>query len=100
MQLDQNKLAAVATEAISKVQTSGKDVSRWINAIARAVIEIENNPFIHWQPENNSLLVWSQTSSKIYEANGICQCRAFEQGYPCYHRAAARLIQRYQEVIN
>lgn len=100
MQIDQDKLAAVAAEAISKVHASGKNVNRWINAIAKAVVEIENNPFLHWQPENNSLLVWSQSSSKIYEANGVCQCEAYAQEYPCYHRAAARLLQRYYETMN
>ncbi len=97
--IDTERLAAVAAEAIVKVHLSGRDVNRWVNAIAKATVEIENNPFMTWQPENNSLLIWSQKSSEIYEANGICQCRAYEQGFPCYHRAAARLIQRYLEIV-
>lgn len=98
--LDKETFAAVVVEAITSVHKSGKDEVRWIKAIAKAVIEIENNPFLHWQSENNSLLIWSQQSSQIYEANGVCQCKAFSAGFPCYHRAAARLIMRYREITN
>lgn len=97
--LDKEKLGTIVADAIVKVHQSGKDVKRWVNAIAKATVEIENNPFMTWQSENNSLLIWSQKSSEIYEANGVCQCKAYLQGYPCYHRAAARLIQRYLEIV-
>lgn len=96
--LDREKFAAVVADAIAKIQLSGKDVKRWVNAIAKATVEIENNPFMTWQADKNSLLIWSQKSSEIYEANGVCQCAAYNSGFPCYHRAAARLIQRYLEV--
>lgn len=97
--LDKDIFASVVADALVKIHLSGKDVKRWVNAIAKATLEIENNPFLTWQSETNSLLIWSQNSSEIYEANGVCQCKAFEQGYPCYHRAAARLIQRYLEIV-
>ncbi len=50
-----------------------------------------------WMEADKSLLIWSQKSNKIYTANGVCQCRAFEQGSPCFHRAAARLVRLYME---
>jgi len=96
--LDKEKLGAIVADAIVKVHQSGKDVKRWVNAIAKATVEIENNPFMTWLPQEKHLVLWSQKSSNIYEANGTCSCRAYEQGFPCYHRAAARLIQRYLEV--
>ena len=71
---------------------------RWINAIAKATAEIEaNGVFMTYQPEDHSLIIWSQKSNNIYTANGVCQCRAFEQGSPCFHRAAARLVRLYME---
>lgn len=97
--LDKEIFASVVADALVKIHLSKKDVKRWVNAIAKSTIEIENNPFMTWQPENNSLLIWSQKSSEIYEANGVCQCKAYLDGYPCYHRAAARLIQRYLEIV-
>ncbi len=53
-----------------------------------------------WMEEDKSLLIWSQKSNNIYAANGVCQCRAFEQGSPCFHRAAARLVRLYMEMEN
>jgi hypothetical protein len=72
---------------------------RWINAIGKAAVEFETNPFLSWDSDSKHLIIWSK-SNEIYEANGTCQCRAFEQGLPCYHRALARLIQRYFERIH
>ncbi len=53
-----------------------------------------------WQEADKSLLIWSQKSNNIYTANGVCQCHAFEQGSPCFHRAAARLVRLYMETEN
>ena len=43
-----------------------------------------------------TLLVLSP-SGKLYTASRGCQCLAYVKGEPCWHRAAARLIQRYTE---
>lgn len=100
-EINREKLALVASEAIAKLENSDRmDAKRWIRAIAKAVVEIENNPFITWQPETKSILILSQQSGEIYTANGICGCKAFNQPtpMPCYHRAIAQLIIRYLEV--
>lgn len=72
---------------------------RWIKAIGKAAVEFENNPFLTWVAEKNHLVIWSK-SNEVYEANGTCQCPAFLGGNPCYHRALARLIQRYFERVH
>ena len=46
--------------------------------------------------DGDVLLVLSE-SGEIYRVNGVCQCKAFANGQPCWHRAAARLIERYNE---
>ncbi len=97
--INQETLAEIASEAIAKINPEQPNAKRWINAIAKAVVEIENNPFMTWQPESHSLLILSD-SGNIYTANGTCECKAFEQGYPCKHRAAARLLLRYNERAN
>jgi hypothetical protein len=98
---DTNKFGKVIADALSKVEltvTDAQTKKRWINAIAKATVEIEENGvFMTWQDEDHSLLIWSQKSNNIYTANGVCQCRAFDQGSPCFHRAAARLIRLYME---
>ena len=98
-EINREILSKVAAEAISKINPNQQNGKRWISAIAKAVAEIESNPFMTYDHDSHSLLILSETSGQIYTANGTCQCKAFEQGYPCRHRAAARLIQRYIETM-
>jgi hypothetical protein len=99
-----DKFGKVIADALSKVEltvTDAQTKKRWINAIAKAAAEIEENGvFMTWQEADKSLLIWSQKSNNIYTSNGVCQCRAFEQGSPCFHRAAARLVRLYMEMEN
>ena len=101
---NKDRFGKVIADSLSKVEQTATDAQtkkRWINAIAKAAVEIEQNGvFMTWQNEDHSLLIWSQKSNNIYTANGVCQCRAFEQGSPCFHRAAARLVRLYMEMEN
>ncbi len=97
---NKDRFGKVIADALSKVEltTDAQTKKRWIRAIAKATAEIEENGvFMTWQEADKSLLIWSQKSNSIYSANGVCQCRAFEQGSPCFHRAAARLVRLYME---
>jgi hypothetical protein len=67
---------------------------RWQKAITKARAELESNPFMHY--DGHALLILSP-SGEIYSANGACQCKAFANNHPCWHRAAARLVERYTE---
>ena len=99
---NQDRFAKVIADSIARVElatTNPQTKKRWINAIAKAAVEIEQNGvFMTWQEENHSLLIWSQKSNRIYTANGVCQCRAFAEGQACFHRAAARLVHLYMEL--
>lgn len=55
-ELNRELLAEIAAESISKVANS-KDARRWVNAIAKAVVEIENNPFMHFDFEEKHLVL-------------------------------------------
>ncbi len=90
--LDREVLGAVAAESLAKIDPARADAKRWTKAIAKAVIAIENNPFMSYDAATHSLLILSEQSGEIYTANGVCQCRAFQLGQPCYHRCAARLV--------
>ncbi len=96
---DQAKFDSLVSEAIEKVAltvSDDKSAQRWINAINNAVKMIETQPeWLTYDEKENYLLIWSQDSGKVYSANGVCQCKAFEQGFPCKHRAAARLVRNY-----
>ncbi len=90
--IDQNKMQQVAQEAFDRTNSL-----RWQTAIAKAKRQIEDNPFMHF--DGDALLILSD-SNEIYRANGTCQCRAYVNGQPCWHRAAARLVKRYNEAAH
>lgn len=94
-------MAAVVARAISKAhQKHGntKTRNRWIRAISKALAFIEdNNRFIHYDEEEGTLMMWSEESDEIYSDAARCSCKANRQNKPCYHRAAARLVERYLE---
>ena len=87
--LNQETMSQVIQEAFDKTSSL-----RWQMAITKAKREIEDNPYMHY--DGHALLILSE-SNEIYSANGTCQCKAFEFGRPCWHRAAARIVQRYHE---
>ena len=92
--LNETKLAAVVDAALVTV----KGDSRWTNAILKAEeILTSGNPYLHFT--GHSLLMLSE-SGEIYEANGVCQCKAFDKGQACKHRAAYKLVVRYNEVVH
>jgi hypothetical protein len=82
------KLAAIVE--IAKSKTSDR---RWLNAIDRAAAALISNSWIVTELAD-SIAVTTE-SGQTYFANGVCQCKAFELGQPCKHRAAARLIEMY-----
>lgn len=88
--IDQDRMQQVAQEAFNRI--SGN--RRWEMAIAKAKAELESNPYMHF--DGQSLLILSP-SGEIYTANSACQCKAYANGHPCWHRAAARLVERYNE---
>jgi len=91
MSIDQSTMEQVIQDAFDKATGN----RRWQVAIAKAKEQIESNPYLHF--DGDALLVLSP-SNEIYRANGTCQCKAYAAGQPCWHRAAARLMQRYAEV--
>jgi hypothetical protein len=90
MSIDQNRMQEVAQEAFDKATGN----RRWEVAIAKAKVQLDTNPYMHF--DGRALLILSP-SGEIYTANGTCQCKAYLSGQPCWHRAAARLIERYNE---
>jgi hypothetical protein len=99
---DTNKFGRVIAGALAKVEltvTDAQTKKRWINAISKAAAQIElNGDFMNYATMDNHLVIWSQDSNEIYTSNGVCQCKAFERGLPCWHRAAARLVHLYLEL--
>jgi len=90
LNINQDRMQEVIQEAFDKAEGS----RRWQTAIAKAKAQLESNPYLHF--DGDALLILSD-SNEIYRANGTCTCKAFTNGQPCWHRAAARLVERYNE---
>lgn len=89
-------IVAQATADAHRNCKTESDRNRWIRAIAKAAAQIETNgEFMHYDERENYLLIWSQESGEIYSANGVCGCEAFKRGFPCFHRAGARIFRIY-----
>lgn len=81
------------------------------NALDKAYRLLETNPFIHY--ENGKLLLLSESrtetnEAKFYETSadecrliepGDFLCHAFWDGFPCWHRAALEIVERYFEIL-
>lgn len=89
--LDSTILAQVVAQAKDKASA----YSRWINAIERAAVELESNPYIE-ALDDHTLLIGSE-SGEVYTANGACGCTAYQFKQACWHRSAARLYKLYLE---
>jgi hypothetical protein len=71
---------------------------RWINAIDKAVAGVVSGWWL--VTELRDCVAITTETGQTYFANGVCQCRAYELGQPCKHRALARLIELYNEGVN
>jgi hypothetical protein len=71
---------------------------RWTNAVTKAYDWLLTQDVVEYDRRTGVLLVPSATDhGVIFQANGVCQCKAAARGYPCWHRAAARLVRRALE---
>lgn len=89
MQIQQIKRAA----EIAKARTNDK---RWIAAIDKAVAGVESGWWIITELAHGVAV--TTECGNTYFANGSCQCKAFESGQPCKHRALARLVEIAHEI--
>ncbi len=93
---------SVVADALSATAQS----PRWQHAIERAVREVDARTLIHF--DGDAVLIFSP-SGEIYRSNGVCileafgkpdeLCPAFKRSQACWHRAVARLLKRYFEVL-
>jgi len=81
------------------------------NALDKAYRLLQTNPFIHYENGRMLLLSESKTEAgeaKFYETSadecrliepGSFLCHAFWEGFPCWHRAAFEIVEKYFEIV-
>ena len=91
LNLDDSTLSAVVSNAKHLAHAD----ARWLAAIDRASSELASNPYIERQ-QGGGLLIGSP-SGAVYSTSGGCNCTAASYSRPCWHRAAARLVERHDQ---
>lgn len=90
MTINKAKFEQVVKEAKAKAANDPK----WLRAIERASAAILSGEMIVTTLAHGALVT---TTNGTYAANGHCNCEAARCGHTqCYHRAAARLMDRYE----
>ena len=79
-------------KAAAKIATAKTNDRRWINAIDKAVAGVESGWWIITELAH-SVAVTTECGNTYFANADTCQCKAFENGQPCKHRALARLIE-------
>ena len=82
--------------ALAAARAECAQYTAWLNAVNRAALNLEACP---WQFDGETLRIGSASSSTRYTvtADG-CECKAYEAGRPCWHRAARRLLLKAAEM--
>ena len=57
-EINKELLGFIAAESIAKINPNQPNAKRWINAIAKATVEIENNPFMTYL--SDSIIAWAK----------------------------------------
>ena len=69
----------------------------WLNAINKASLYLSTGD---WQFDGEVLSITSATTdgARYHVTAQRCECKAFAAGRPCWHRAAARLLEKSAEL--
>lgn len=74
---------------------------RWMNALTKAAAELDTNDLWSFDEGTCSLYIHSSSGDKIYLATKTaCQCAAFNDLYPYYHRATVFILERYLQLFD
>jgi hypothetical protein len=92
MQIQKAKFERVVEEAKAKTNDP-----KWLRAIEKAAKAILSGEMIVTTLAHGALVT---TANGTYAANGHCNCEAARRGHTqCYHRAAARLMDIYENEV-
>src|SRR5918999_1552492 len=84
--------------ALAAARTEAAELRLWITAINRAALNLEACP---WAFDGETLRIASATTRGTrYTVNPEgCECKAAQDGRPCWHRAAWRRLRKAAELV-
>ena len=84
--------------AIRQARIEAAEHKAWINAINRAALNLEACP---WAFDGEILRIASASTNgaRYTVSDEGCECKAAQEGRPCWHRAAWRLLVKAVELV-
>ena len=84
--------------ALAAARTEAQEHRLWITAINRAALNLEACP---WAFDGETLRIASATTrgTRYTVTLDGCECKAAQDGRPCWHRAAWRLLRKAAELV-
>ena len=84
--------------ALREARVQAAEHQAWLNAINKAALYLAGD---QWQFDGEVLIITSATTAgaRYHVTAHSCECKAFAAGRPCWHRAAARLLEKSAEVV-
>ena len=83
--------------ALREARVQAAHHQAWLNALNKASLYLSTGD---WQFDGEVLSIESATTNgaRYHVTAHTCACKAFAAGRPCWHRAAARLLEKSAEV--
>ncbi len=83
--------------ALQEARRQAAQHQAWLNAVNKAALYLAGD---QWQFDGEVLIITSATTAgaRYVVTAHTCECKAFAAGHPCWHRAAARLLEKSAEV--
>lgn len=72
-------------------------VQGFINAVNRASIKVQNGE-VNFRTYGDKIIIVGDSGNIHVADRQTCDCPAFENGIPCYHRALHTLVAKYNAV--
>ena len=84
--------------ALAAARTEAAEHRLWITAINRAALNLAACP---WAFDGDTLRIASATTkgTRYTVSPEGCECKAAQDGRPCWHRAAWRLLRKAAELV-
>ena len=89
---------SINRQTVAAARTEAAEHRRWITAINRAALNLEACP---WAFDGETLRIASATTrgTRYTVRPEGCACKAAQDGRPCWHRAAWRLLRKAAELV-
>lgn len=84
--------SALAAQVAAHPAIPADQRHRWVNTITQAFNQLIEGVHFEREPDGAFLFTSRSRSGVAHRVNGRCSCEAADEGAPCWHRAARRMV--------